>query len=839
MQFESPGWLILALVLGGLGWRFPELRLRRPLRWLALVVFVLILMRPLVRFHSGAVELWVLMDRSASAEGGMAKQGDEILTLLERSKPAGASLRVADFGAEVRERIGPPLELDASQTRLSQALRWVLGNRSVSKLTRFLLVSDGYTTEPLGELGEMLSRAGIPVDVRWLMENGDLDLELESLELPPRVTPNEAFLVQARVRCNRDGSFPFWIRRDGKLIGKGDVRVEKGRGNLRLTDRLQEPGNHRYEVTLYAEGDSRPENNGSEGWVLCEAGRTVLLMSEYENDPVGSQLQAAGFNVKQVRNAEQLSAGSLNGIRLVILNNVSADKLSQGFLKALPFYVTEQGGGLWMCGGQNSFGSGGYYSSPIDPLLPVSMDLREQQHQVALALAIVMDRSGSMGASIASPTGGITKMDLANEGAAQAIGLMSKGDAVAVYAVDTEAHEIVPLTELGGIRSPLIDSVRRVRSEGGGIYVYEGLKAGWNALSKQKYGARHIILFADANDSKKPDDYEKLLKEITEAGATVSVIGLGTAGDGDAALLRDIAARGQGRIFFQSDALGVPALFAQETMTVARPAFLKESAEVINRKGWRQITGGELAWLPRIEGYNFTLPRAGATVAAQLGGKDASPLVAFSQRGLGHVVAVTMPLAGPFSESARGWDGYATMLAGLARWSAAEEHPPGLSVDAQLHGTELEVQLYYTAEWNSLLAAGLPKLKLSGIGSEGSRDSHWKRIAPGQFQARVTLAPGEVVRGAVQIGNWALPFGPLASSSHAEWQRDPGAMAQVRALVTASGGKERVDLSGCWDKPEWVFKERPLQPWLLGVWIVLVVAEALQSRLRPARGGVE
>ena len=89
--------------------------------------------------------------------------------------------------------------------------------------------------------------------------------------------------------------------------------------------------------------------------------------------------------------------GRLSGASAVILEDVPAHRVSRELLAALPFYVEEQGGGLWMVGGKFSFGSGGYFESPIDPLLPVSMELRQEHRKLAVALAVVLDRSGSMG----------------------------------------------------------------------------------------------------------------------------------------------------------------------------------------------------------------------------------------------------------------------------------------------------------------------------------------------------------------------------------------------------------------------------------------------------------
>jgi len=65
------------------------------------------------------------------------------------------------------------------------------------------------------------------------------------------------------------------------------------------------------------------------------------------------------------------------------------------------FFVGEQGGGFLIAGGKRSFGSGGYFQSEIDDLLPVSMELKSEHRKLAVALAIVMDRSGSMGMGVA------------------------------------------------------------------------------------------------------------------------------------------------------------------------------------------------------------------------------------------------------------------------------------------------------------------------------------------------------------------------------------------------------------------------------------------------------
>ena len=72
--------------------------------------------------------------------------------------------------------------------------------------------------------------------------------------------------------------------------------------------------------------------------------------------------------------------------------------------------------------------------------------------------------------------GGRSKMDLADLGTVQVLDLLSPMDEIGVFAVDTVAHEIVPLDTVEqnrGYRSKIL----AIGSEGGGIYIYEALVA--------------------------------------------------------------------------------------------------------------------------------------------------------------------------------------------------------------------------------------------------------------------------------------------------------------------------------------------------------------------------
>jgi hypothetical protein len=160
-----------------------------------------------------------------------------------------------------------------------------------------------------------------------------------------------------------------------------------------------------------------------------------------------------------------------------------------------------------------------------------------------------------------------------------------------------------------------------------------------------------------------------------------------------------------------------------------------------------------------------------------------------------------------------------------------EQTPPGIGIRHELNGTELTVDLLYDdAEWADRFAARPPRIALArGEGVERSTELTWERLAPGHFSVRTDLKEGELVRGAVQVGDTALPFGPVVVGTSTEWAFDSERVAELRATSDISGGRELVELTDAWKKPE-RRDFASIQPWLLSLLLLLVIAEAFVTR---------
>jgi uncharacterized membrane protein len=838
MTFESPAWLLLLPALALAAWFWRGLTLWRPLRAAPLILIVAMLARPRAQLQQDGMDLWVLLDRSESTEDRIDRGLPEWKKLMEEGRRSrDDELHLADYAMHtvLHENSGGGAFTGSRKlTCTALAIDSIIALRNPDKASRLLLFTDGYSTEALTGIADRLARENMPLDLRLLPEPPGNDYRVRRLRMPVRAQTGEPFLIEAEITGPGDGELPLTILRNGTSIMETKAVLTKGRGVARFTDRIGASGACKYEARISPPDDAHPGNNHSEAWIEITGGPRLLLVTGYTNDPLAEVLRRQ-FVLETVENAHTLQSGQLSGCRGVIFNNVPAWEVPADFLASLDFFVRAQGGGLLMAGGKRSFGAGGFFRSPVDELLPVSMELKKDQRKLVASIAIVLDRSGSMTAGVG---GGRTKMDLANEGSAKAIEFMGHQDNVAVFAVDSEAHEMVPMQTIGDDdnKNDLMDLARRITSGGGGIFVFNGLKAGWKALRGTGTGTRHIILFADAADAEQPgdgpgDDYKSLLEEVVNDGATCSVIALGQESDVDAAFLKDVAARGKGRIFFTDRPEDLPNIFTAETVAVTRNAFISDPVATLVSGQWHEISAKPLSWLPQVDGYNLSYKRDWASQALVTRDEYTAPLVAWGQRGAGRAAAVCFPLGGEFSEAVRAWPAYGDFLQTAGRWLMGEDVPPDIGLRWDMAGTVLGIDLMYAGNWEQTFAQAPPRILLaSGERAGGSREATWERMQPGHYRAAIDLAEGELVRGAIIVGKHTLPFGPLSAGSNAEWAFDPARVDELRQVAAQSGGRERVDLRDVWQSPP-LKQLTDLRRWLLPLALVLILADALISRM--------
>ena len=568
MHFELPEIFFLAIPLAFWFWRFEKSRgLYKAIRIFVVALILFSLASPVLEQSGDGVDLVIVCDRSKSMAEDSELLMKELVEYAEKSRTENSNynrLAIVSFGekAATEKSFSPDTLFDnfrqpitGEATNLKEALREALFLIPEKNSGRILLFSDGEFTEksPFRE-GRIARERNIPIDFRTggFTRPPGIDVKVRALNLPLDVHLGHKFQFNGIIESSRKTEAAYELievmnGQESRLISSGKTTLKPGVNSILFRDTLFSGGTHEYYFSIEPLNivDPVKENNKVFGALYASPIPSILLVSPYAGKGKKGNLERALekslIQVTAVSPSDaRLSPGLIDAHRGVILENVSTYDLPSGVLKFLKQYVKDLGGGLMLTGGQKSFGAGGYYKSYIDEILPVSLEQKKVVRKVSMALAVVLDRSGSMSMPVA---GNLTKMDLANLGTSAVIDMMTPMDEICVIAVDTSPHMIVPMTSVHN-KKKLQSKVKTIQSMGGGIYVYTGLSAAAQKLLKSPAGIRHIILFSDAQDSEEPGAYKKLLKDLTDVGVTVSVIGLGNKGDCDAAFLEDIAKRG-------------------------------------------------------------------------------------------------------------------------------------------------------------------------------------------------------------------------------------------------------------------------------------------------------
>jgi Mg-chelatase subunit ChlD len=848
LHFRYPELLLLAAPVAWAFWRWG--RTRGVTGWLRAIVVGLLLFAvtgPELRTGGRGMDVIVVADRSRSMTSAASENVRELIANLDRNRGVGDRVGVVTFGAtaQVERTLSATATLGEFTKALSpdgsdlnEAVERALTLAQPDRPARVLVLSDGEANgaSPLAA-ARRAREAGVPVDVRSFARPTTGDAAVESVLLPETVAPREPFQFSALLTADGDREGTVVVKRDGREIASRNVKLLSGRNRVVFRDLIDEPGFVPYTVELKTPNDPLIENNSGAGAVRVDAGPRLLVLNVDGNDDnLVRALRSAKVPVDaSPAAAHPLTQDALDPYRAVVLENVPADDLGRLKMERLAQFVEDLGGGLLITGGRRSFGVGGYFNSPLDPVLPVSMELREEHRKNRVAIAIALDRSGSMTAPV---NGTLVKMDLANLGTAEVIKLLSNGDKVAVIAVDSSPHVVQPLTDIDDPQE-MVSRVKRIQSEGGGIFVYEALVAAGNELMKaEDFATRHIILFSDAADSEEPGDYKALLAKYEKAGITTSVIGLGTTADPDAKLLEEIASLGKGNVMFTNDAEELPRLFTQDTMSVARNTFLTGDGKPL--PGQLVPTArlmGELGTgtLPDVLGYNLSYLKPDATLAAVSRDEYAAPWSAFWYRGLGRAAAVTFEADGPFTGPIGAWPGYDDFFVTHARWLLAGDRPGEVFVTAQRSGLDATV----TVELDPDRAGRdlLPQLTVVPPGDERTApftpDLVW--TGPDTLEARFRLDRNGTYRTLVKTGDRDFTRGPAVTLPYSpEFMPRlglPTGDVLLKQVADLSGGKVRTDVLGVFADPPPSRRMTPLLPWLVIAAVLLLVTEIAGRRL--------
>jgi Mg-chelatase subunit ChlD len=556
------------------------------------------------------------------------------------AKPADDVVRLVTFAKRPRVvsfegKTVPPLERHGAglgtATDIAAALQLAYGLYPEGYLRRAVLLTDGVQTD--GDLLAEANRAkqfGVTLSAVPSKRPVPGEVAVRELRVPDKVHEQETFDLHADVFSTVPQKVRLSLKQGDVINGLDGVKtvdLHAGDNDVTFKSRAAVPGEVTYSLEVGdAPQDHFPENNRATA-VAAVLGMPVVLY--VDGNPsrasyLASALSAQRLNVDtfdplptSLREAERYD--------FIVLSDMPAERVSLTQQETIEQYVRDLGGGFLFAGGENGYGLGGWSHTTIERILPVRMDAEKRRDEPEVAMALVIDRSGSM-------TG--MPLEMAKQAAKATADTLAADDLLEVIAFDSQPTRIVRMTPAKH-SARIQNDIARIQA-GGGTEIFSALDTAYQALTTTRAKRKHVVLLTDGQAPQ--NGIRDLVQAMAAEDITVTTVGLG--GGIDEALLRTISEVGGGRFYKVADPQSLPRIFTRETEMVSRSAAVEEyfQPRVVSPADF--LRGVDIASAPFLHGYVATKlkpPPAQEILESELG----EPILARWHVGLGYTMAWT------------------------------------------------------------------------------------------------------------------------------------------------------------------------------------------------------
>ncbi len=621
-----------------------------------------------------------------------------------------------------------------SNTDISQSLGLAMAMFPEQSSKKIVLLTDGNETR--GKSLEQALIAGsnnISIDTIPIINQISNDILLDKMVSPPSAKIGEPFDLKIIAVADEPVAGNLRLIRNGEYIDNKKVTLSKGKNVLTYRQSIKKAGSYEYKAILDAENDPRSENNTALSYTMVKDKPKALYI---EGTPGQSKYLSEALNLSCVetetrdRSSIPTSITDMQKYDLIILSDIPAWHMMPEQMMMIKSAVKDLGIGFAMIGGDNSFGAGGYFDTPIEETLPVDMSIRKSKILPSLSVVIVMDKSGSMSAI----EGGVEKIRLANDAAASVVKLLQPIDKIGVIVCHTRPSIAVQLKNASNKES-IYSEISTIRAEGGGISVFPSLDMAYNMIKSSNTMQKHIILLADGADCDDQDGAVPLSKKMAQERITISTVAIG---DGPhTQFLKDVAAAGRGGFYLAQRANDLKAIFTKDVMTVSKTLIYEEPFIPIIDFTDQIAAGIDAASVPPLLGYISTSPKAAASIVAQSPKKD--PILAVWQYGLGKSLAFTSDCKARWGARWVEWNDYGRFWSQSLRSIMKQSAPVDYQTMVEIEGGKGHVVI------DAISPKGEFRNMLNFSGSIVNPDMtssplHIEQTEPGRYEADFTAS---------------------------------------------------------------------------------------------------
>ncbi len=827
--FDAPQWLWLLVLLVPIWiWgrkSFGALSGSR--RWSAFVLRSLVLIAVImslaeIKFVRTSEQLTVIyvLDQSASVPREQRLQMIRYVNAeieAHRNAARGDKVGVIVFGrtalieqpphdATIRLPVSLEGQLESDATNLADALKLAQSSFPESSSGRIVIVCDG--NENVGDArqqAQRLAAAGIGIDVMPILYQPHPEIAIEKITVPLDANRGQPFEIRTVINSlgtkdNVGGTLKIIRKTNDRedVLQQERIELSPGKHVYTLREELDATDFYTYEARFIPDDSKRDvytQNNMATSFTNVRGKGQVLLIDYHDpdaNTPRGQHdflIQALKRENLQVtvRSNNELftSLAELQAYDTVVLCNTPREMFTDEQVRMLIHNTRELGAGLVLLGGENAFGAGGWAESELEAALPVDFQIRNAQVAPVGALAMVIDRSGSMNGD---------KIRMAVTSAIASVDVLAPWDTVIVTAFDSAGYMVVPATKKGTNSLGIKKAISNL-GPGGGTNMEPGIRLAYEELQKVKHAAvKHMVILTDGQTE--GSGYEQLIQKIQQDKITVSTIAVG--GDADKRLLSQLASIGRGRFYHALNPKVLPRIFQQEARKISRPLIHENSSgftalQKNPHDAFKGIDGG----VPPLTGYvrstvkNHPLVEVALVASEPRDNGDESEkyntLLASWTYGLGKTAVWTSDTGQRWANGwSNKWPHYDRFFSQLIRWSMRPSGDTG-KYTVVTNTVNERAQVIVTAMNQDEEFINFLRMNGSVVGPDMKPiPLELKQVSPGRYLADFAASTS---------GNYMIMISPGAnqaplitgmtvsySAEYADREPNPVLLAQIAAL---------------------------------------------------------
>lgn len=413
-----------------------------------------------------------------------------------------------------------------------------------------LLITDGHATKGanIGDVVFFSTKLNSTINALLLKEDkSDVAISVSGPSKTMSEVENTFTVNLNRVGKMKGTSVPLSIKLDGAVIFSGDITSDKYEFSKSLSE-----GFH----TITAQtniADVFSQNNVFYKTINVVSQPKVLFYTSKPDSPLVKLYK----QVVDVKTTSGLPSSTedvkrmLDDYYAIIVNDIHAKDLNSRS-EALQEYL-QDGNGMLVFGGYNSYGDGLYKNSLFESLLPVFVG-KAGRKESDVNVVILVDISGSTQTSTAS---GASVVDVEKSLALTVLKTLRPNIKLGVLAFNTQAYVVSEFSYLFS-KSDVEDKISRLYHVGGTLISTGLLKA--ISMLDQAPGSKNIILISDGktHDSSTTMDAAKL---AANKGIKIYAIGVGPK-TSDSTMMQ-IAEIGNGAYFKVEDVAKIKILFGE------------------------------------------------------------------------------------------------------------------------------------------------------------------------------------------------------------------------------------------------------------------------------------